>query len=99
MNRLERAAEHLEARKAAAFGVRDIDELDGPQFAGNDAIALVLSGEDVNVLELQDLGRVGVMNLWNAAQPQDLEQVARVLQSAWIEGVLFGLSLSKVPHE
>jgi len=99
MTRLEKAAEHLEARKAAAFGVQ-VEELDGePRFGGNDLLALCLSGEDVDVAELQDMGRIGVANMWNARPAESLEELARLLLSAWIEGVLFGVSLASTPDE
>jgi len=99
MSRLQEAARLLEERKAAAFGARSTGEIPDGAMGANRELTLILSGEDVNVHDLQDYGRMGVASMLNALAPlQTEEDVLWVMQSLWIEGVLLGISLGRVPH-
>lgn len=94
MSVLEDAAERLADRKAAAFGVRDVEELEGCR-GSDDVTRLVCSGFDIDVGELNDYAQR--VSLWFAQNvPADtLDSGRGFLRALWLEGFVLGLQVGR----
>jgi hypothetical protein len=102
MSRLKQAADLLGARKAAAWGVQDLDDLAPATTGDENVIARVLVGEGFTAAEVLEYAQVNVhcfMRLFGPLCQNGEAELEVIAASFWLEGLLLGMMLAKVPDE